>query len=150
MIVVALIIFGVKNQVLQVSFKVVARDFISFLTLVSDMNLFGFDMILFGSNFNFQQLSIMLVAALTNFGVKNQVPNSSSKLLLGIWCQFPLMRLLIFYFVNHQIFMKIYHIIYLNNSLSTVPGLLYLWSHAHLLTELVKRKTICICLYTCS
>ena len=29
----------------------------------------------------------------------------------------------------------------LKHSLSTVLGILYLWSHAHLLTELVKRKT---------
>ena len=29
----------------------------------------------------------------------------------------------------------------LNHSLSRVLGLLYLWSHAHLLIELVKRKT---------
>ena len=42
------------------------------------MNLFGSDLlsnlILFGSNFKIQELSVMLVAALTNFGVKNQVP----------------------------------------------------------------------------
>ena len=40
----------------------------------SDMILFGSDLILFGSNFKFQELSFMVVAALTNFGVKNQVP----------------------------------------------------------------------------
>ena len=42
------------------------------------MNLFIYDlisdMILFGSNFKIQDLSVMLVAALTNSGVKNQVP----------------------------------------------------------------------------
>ena len=42
------------------------------------MNLFGFylisDMILFGSNFKIKDLSVLLEAALTNFGVKNQVP----------------------------------------------------------------------------
>ena len=38
----------------------------------------------------------------------------------------------------------------LKNSLSTVPGLLYLWSHTHLLTELVKRKTFYIRLDTSS
>ena len=32
------------------------------------------DLILFGSNFKIQELTVMLVAALTNFGVKNQVP----------------------------------------------------------------------------
>ena len=42
------------------------------------MNLFGShlisDMILLGSNFKFQELSVLLEAALTNFNVKNQVP----------------------------------------------------------------------------
>ena len=46
-----------------------------------DMNLFGsymisfrYDLILTGSNFRFEELSVLLEAALTNFGVKNQVP----------------------------------------------------------------------------
>ena len=78
MLVSVLINFGVKNQVPQVSFKVVVGDLISFLTLGSDMilflsDLFGSDMILFGSVFKFQELSVMLLAALINFGVKNQV-----------------------------------------------------------------------------
>ena len=47
-LVVALINFGVKNQVQQVSFKIVFGDLISFHTLGYDMNLFGYDMILFG------------------------------------------------------------------------------------------------------
>ena len=38
------------------------------------MILFGSYLILFGSNFRFQGISVMLVAALTNFSVKNQVP----------------------------------------------------------------------------
>ena len=62
-----------KNQVPQVSFNVVDGDLISFLTLGSDMNLFGYDLILFGSNFKFQEPSIILVAGLINFGVTNQV-----------------------------------------------------------------------------
>ena len=41
---------------------------------VSDIILFGSDLILFFSNFRFQYILVMLVAALTNFGVKNQVP----------------------------------------------------------------------------
>ena len=32
------------------------------------------DLILFGSNFKIQKPSVLLVAALTNFDVKNQVP----------------------------------------------------------------------------
>ena len=56
-------------------------------TLRSNMNLFGSDMILFGPNlilfgssFKFQQISVMLVAVLINFGVKNQVPKISFKI----------------------------------------------------------------------
>ena len=40
-------------------------------------------MILFGSNFNIQEPSVMLVAALTNFGVKNQVPQFFLKIIVG-------------------------------------------------------------------
>ena len=47
------------------------------------MNIFRsdllFDMILFDSNFKIQELSVMLVASLTNFNVKNQVPQVFSK-----------------------------------------------------------------------
>ena len=58
--------------------------------LGSDMNLFGFDMILFGydlilfgSGFKFQEILVMLVASLINFGVKNQVPQVFFKLVVG-------------------------------------------------------------------
>ena len=50
LLVVVLINFGVKKQVPQVSFKIVAGDLISFHTFGSDMELFGYDMILFGSD----------------------------------------------------------------------------------------------------
>ena len=50
-------------------------------TLGSDMNPFGYDMILFGYDliligliFKVQELLVLLVACLINFGVKNQVP----------------------------------------------------------------------------
>ena len=46
------------------------------------MNLFGSDMILFGSSFKFQELSIMLVFVLNNFDVKNQVPQVSFKIVV--------------------------------------------------------------------
>ena len=52
-------------------------------TLGSDMNLVGSDMILFSSSFKFQELPVMLVAVLINFGVKNQVPQVSFKLVVG-------------------------------------------------------------------
>ena len=45
-----LINFGVKKQVPQVSFRIVAGDLISFNTFGSDMDLFGSDMILFRYN----------------------------------------------------------------------------------------------------
>ena len=78
MLVASLTNFGVKNQVSQVSFKIVIGNLMEFHTFGYYMNLFGSDMILFrydmisfGSNFIFQELSFMLVVALTNFGVKN-------------------------------------------------------------------------------
>ena len=46
----------------------------------SDMILFGADMILFSSIFKFQEPTIILVAVLINFGVKNQVLQVSSKI----------------------------------------------------------------------
>ena len=57
-----------------------------FQTIGSDMTLFGYDMNLFGYNFKFQEPQVMLVVVLINFGVKKQVPQVSSKLLLGIRC----------------------------------------------------------------
>ena len=75
---VVVLINGVKKQVPQVSYKTVAEDLISFHSFGYVVNLFGFDLIyyliLFGSNFKIQELSVMLVAALTNSDVKNQVP----------------------------------------------------------------------------
>ena len=68
-----------KNQVPQVSFKIVAGDFISFFTFGFDMNVFGSDMI-FGSIFKFQEPSFMLVSSFFNFGVTSQVPQVSFKL----------------------------------------------------------------------
>ena len=47
---------------------------------VSDMILFGYYLILFGSSFNFQDISVMLVPVLINFGVKSQVPKISFKI----------------------------------------------------------------------
>ena len=47
------------------------------------MKLFGPDIILFGSIFKFQELSVMLVVVLINFGVKNQVPKISFKIFVG-------------------------------------------------------------------
>ena len=44
------------------------------------MILFGSDLILFGSIFKFQEPSVMLVVGLINFGVTNQVPQVSFKL----------------------------------------------------------------------
>ena len=87
---VAVLINDVKKQVLHVSYKTAAGDFIPFQSVGSVLNLFIFDLIsdlkLFGSYFKIQNLSVMLVATLTNSGVKNQVPHFSSKLLMGIWC----------------------------------------------------------------
>ena len=68
-----------KKQVPQVSFETAAGDLISFHSFGSVVKLFRSDLlsdlILFGSYFKIQNLSVMLVAALTNSGVKNQVPH---------------------------------------------------------------------------
>ena len=79
-----------KNQVPQVSFKIVAGDLMSFQTFGFDLKLFGsnmilfwYDLVLFGSNFKFQEPSVMLVAGLINFGVTNQVPQVFFKLVAG-------------------------------------------------------------------
>ena len=48
-----------------------------------DMILFGYYLILFGSSFVFQELPVMLVATLTNFGVKNQVSQFFLKIFAG-------------------------------------------------------------------
>ena len=57
-------------------------------TLEYDMNLFGYVMILFGYSMilfgsRFQELSVLLVAVLINFGVKNQAPKISFKISTG-------------------------------------------------------------------
>ena len=57
-----------------------------FQTLEYDMNLFVYDIILFVSGFKFHDILVMLVVVLINFGVKNQVPRVSFKILLGISC----------------------------------------------------------------
>ena len=76
---VAVLINGVKKQVLQVSYKTTAGDLIPFHSFGFVLNLFRSDltsdMILFGSYFKIQNPSVMLVASLTNSGVKNQVPH---------------------------------------------------------------------------
>ena len=84
------LINDVKKQVPQASFKTVDGDLISFQTFGSDMKLFGSHMILFRSylllfcsKFKIQELSVMVVAALTNFGVKNQVPQFFLKIVAG-------------------------------------------------------------------
>ena len=76
---VAVLINNVKKQVPQVSYKTVVGDLIPFHSFGSVLNLFRYyllyDMIWFGSYFKIQKHSFMLIAALTNSGVKNQVPH---------------------------------------------------------------------------
>ena len=76
-----------KKQVLQVSYKTVAGDLIPFHSFGSVLNLFRSDLIyyliLFGSYFKIQKLSVMLVASLTNSDVKNQVQQFFLKIVVG-------------------------------------------------------------------
>ena len=87
---VAVLINSVKKQVPQVSYKTTAGDLIPFHSFGSVLNLFRSDLlsnlILFGSYFKIQKLSVMLVASLTNSGVKNQVLHFLFKTAIGIWC----------------------------------------------------------------
>ena len=90
LLVAILINFGVKKQVPQVSFKIAAGDLISLHTFGSDMELFGYDIILFipnmillGSIFQVHELSVLLVAGFINFGVTNQVLQVSFKIVVG-------------------------------------------------------------------
>ena len=75
---VAFLINGVKKQVPQVSYKTAAGDLIYFHSFVYVVKLFRSDLhsdlLLFCSYFKIQDLLAMLVAALTNSDVKNQVP----------------------------------------------------------------------------
>ena len=91
MLLYALINFGVKNQVPQVSFKIVIGNLMEFHTFGyymnlfgSDMILFGYDMILLGSIFQFHEPPVFLVAVLINFGVKKQVSQVSLKIDVGV------------------------------------------------------------------
>ena len=87
---VAVLINGVKKQVPQVSYKTAAGDLISFHSFGYVVNQFRYDllsdMILFISYFKIQEISVMLVSALTTFGVKNQVPQFFFNFAAGIWC----------------------------------------------------------------
>ena len=49
----------------------------------SDMILFRSDMIVLGSIFHVHELSVLVVAGFINFGVTNQVPQVSFKIVVG-------------------------------------------------------------------
>ena len=83
------------------------------------------DLILFGSNFKIQDLSIMLVASLTNSRVKNQVLQFLFKTVAGDLVLVPSDEVANILFLNHYIFLKLYHTMELKHSLSTIPVLLY-------------------------
>ena len=69
------------NQVLQVSFKIVAGDLNSRHSFGSYMNQFEshlfYAIILFVSCFNIQYITVFLVTCFINFGVTNQAPQVS-------------------------------------------------------------------------
>ena len=116
------------------------------------MDLFGSDlfsnMIICDSDFNIQELSVLLVIVFINLGVANQAPQVSLNFVVE-----DSMLVLSYEFSDIRFceLLDIYEAIsdYGDQALSTVPSILYLWSHAYLLTELVKRKTFCIHLDTC-
>ena len=97
-----------------------------FHILGPDMTLFGSDMTLFGSIFKFQEPSIMLVDVLINFCVKNQVPQVSFKIVDGDLMSVFSHEFADIIFCVSLVFFKLYQIMELKHSLSTVLGLLYL------------------------
>ena len=97
-----------------------------FHTLGYDMRLFGYDMILFGSSFNFQEPLVMLVAGLISFGVTNQVPQVFFKLVARDLMLVSSYEFDDIIFCESLIIFKLYQIMELKHSLSTVSGLLYL------------------------
>ena len=84
---VAIFINSVKKQVPQASYKTAAGDLIPFHSFGSVLNLFRSDLlsdlILFASYIKIQEISFMLVATLTNSGVKNQVLQVFFKIVVG-------------------------------------------------------------------
>ena len=90
-----------------------------FHTLGSDMNLFG-------SIFKFQDHPFMLVVFLINFGVKNQVPQVSFKIVARDSMLVFSHEFADIIFCEYWLFMNLYHIMELNHFLSTVLGILYL------------------------
>ena len=102
-------------------------------TLGSDINLFryymillGYDMILFGSCFKFQDLSVMLESALINFGVKNQVPKISFKIYARDLMLVFSHEFADIIFCESLDILEVYQIMELEHSLSMIPGILYL------------------------
>ena len=91
-----------KKQVPQVSFETAAEDLISFHSFGSVMNIFRSDlfsdMIYFGSNYKIQDILVMLVLALTNSCVKNQVPQFLFKTAAGDLVLVSTYELIIFLF----------------------------------------------------
>ena len=69
------------NQVPQVSFKIAAGDLISLHNFGSNMNLSRSDLfselIIFGSGFKIEELTVLLVTGFIRFGVTNQAPQVS-------------------------------------------------------------------------
>ena len=120
----------------------------------SDMNIFGSDLfsdlIICDSGFKIQELLVLLITGFINFGVTNQAPQISFKLDVEDSMLVFSYEFADIIFCELLVILNKYKIMDLNNSLSTVPGFLYLWSHAHPLTELVKRTTFCIRANTCS
>ena len=82
--------FGVTNQVPQVSFKIAAGDLISLLSFGSDLNLSGsdlfYDLIICGSCFKIQDITIFLFTGFINFGVTNQALQVSFNFVIEDQC----------------------------------------------------------------
>ena len=120
------------------------------------MKLFGFylisDLILFVSNFKIQELSVLVESSLTNFGVKNKVPQFFFKFVAGVLVlvsSYEVANILFFESLNISEAILDYgaQAFTLHSPRACLPIHLII---AHLLTDLVKMETFCIHLDTCS
>ena len=119
----------------------------------SDMNFFRSDLfsdlIICGSGFNIQELTVLLVTGFIDFSVTNQALQVSNFVvedsMLVLSYEFADIRFCELLVIHEALLYYGAQEFTLHSPMASLP-----LSHAHPLTELVKRKTFCIRLDTCS
>ena len=99
--------FGVTNQVVQVSSKFTTGDLMLFSSYEVAVIVFC-DLIICGSSFKIQEISVLLVTGFINFGVTNQAPRVSFNFVVeDSMLVFPY-EIMILDIVNYWLFLKLY------------------------------------------